>query len=401
MFRFFHFVVFIFLAQGVFAQFPAFKWVSCYLTNPFDVSLEERFPGNNFIEKQDSIYYVQVGGYISEGCNQTPIVSKTLLNKKSKGKNLMVCYNETKEDVFACWFSGRDIMFQCLISGGGGWLPEENFLIGTNIGSEYKMDNMSFRNLPFIICDKSKGEFKGRIYVCYTDTKYSTEDKDVFLIYSDDKGETWTEPILVTYRPNHKAQFAVQMAIDPCGVLYLLYYDKQNSVDGELTDLTLAVSKNGGLKFDYYKVNEKSFRLSDDDIPPYLLNIYCINNHNPSEFFWRQDNNCYYVRLDDSSYAANNKALTVLENFIQIPKTVSFSEKISLPIELQDTTTITAVITKPLDPYFERVVFTGKKFKKGKHEIVLNTKQLGLEKGNYTLFLYYKAHNKFVWVVEE
>jgi hypothetical protein len=43
------------------------------------------------------------------------------------------------------------------------------------------------------------------------------------------------------------------------GHLYILYYDQKNYLEEGVTDVYLAVSRNGTQKFDYYKVNEVSF----------------------------------------------------------------------------------------------------------------------------------------------
>jgi len=399
MFRFVYVLVFIFLVQAGFAQFPIhrkecgtveyriFAPASPQNNSPqYSSYLDSNEVEHYVAERNDTVYYCAI-----ENGEYSRIVQLSEL----KGKNPAFWVNENGE-FFACWINPLGLVFQRSTDYGKTWLPEEKFLAALYSGSEYKVDSVVFKNNPLMWGQgehlHSRNEFKNRIYVCWTDAKYSLEDKDIFLMYSDDKGEHWTEPILVTYGANHKAQFSPRVTErSSTGNLYLLYYDKQNYVKGKLTDITLAVSENGGLKFDYYRVNEKSFLLSENSFLSILGSLEDLPAIN-----WNQKNECFNITLYEGIEREykDNYAL-------QVPKSISFSKKIILPIALQDTTTITAVITKPLDPYFEKVVFTGKKFGKGKNEIMLDTKKLSLEKGNYTLFLYYNSHNKFVWIVDE
>jgi len=331
--------------------------------------------------------------------------NKAIRLSKTKAANPTFCIDSN--NIYACWFSGRDIMFQRSTDGGRTFLPEEKLLISTKLGSEYTVDSIAFKNRPILLCGFGEdlyangeltGKFRHRIYLCWTDAKYSPQDMDVFLMYSDDQGQNWTEPILVSYYPNHKAQFDADLAIDYRGFLYLHYFDKKNYPDGRSTDVTLAVSKNGGLKFDYYKINnEEPFQLAPE-------HVHYINYKLELDAYTYDRYHSYHYSADlnnDSIYAACDREFMAAQNFLQLPKTVPFSRKIAIPIELQDATTITAVITKPLDPYFEKRVFTEKKFPKGKSKFVLNKKELGLKKGNYTLFLYYNYTSKFAWIIDQ
>lgn len=398
MFRFFHFIAFVFLVQEVFAQnLQPDEKISNYISSCWNLNSSREIEPV-VIEKHDTIFY-----YSSRKKSEEQI-DKIKLDFSIVQQN-PVFYEDNNGNLYACWINGLDLMFKRSTNGGTSW-SKSKLLIKTNEGMESIVGEHSYivNNEPSIVCDTSNGEFKNRIYISWTDAKYSKysepensqyEDKDVFLIYSDDQGETWTEPILVTYRPNHKAQFGASMALDQkTGFLYLAYYDEQNYANEKLTDIILAVSKNGGLKFDYFKVN----KLRVGYYSP--LKIHMHNYATWVDFMY--NDNYQRVELNDSAYAKYKRNSIAEEIFLQIPKKmVSFSKKIRVPIQLQDTTKITAVITKPLDPYFEKLVFKEKNFKKGKNKIKLNTKQLGLEKGNYTLFLYYNGHNKFVWIVTD
>ena len=76
-------------------------------------------------------------------------------------------------------------------------------------------------------CNAASADYPGRIYACWDDEKFNPGNSDIFLAYTDDNGDTWTEPILVTYRPNHKTQVMPQVATDKKGYVYIIYYDGQ------------------------------------------------------------------------------------------------------------------------------------------------------------------------------
>jgi len=82
-------------------------------------------------------------------------------------------------------------------------------------------------------------------------------------------------------------------------------------------------------------------------------------------------------------------------------KTITFSEKMSFIFSSLVGTKVTAVITKPLLAGFEKIVVKDLVVKKGNNQLLIDTKKLGLQKGNYILTLYYNGKNDFAWITEE
>lgn len=242
-------------------------------------------------------------------------------------------------------------------------------------------------------CNGAGADYPGRIYACWDDEKFNAGNSDIFLAYSDDNGDTWTEPILVSYRPNHKTQLMPQLVTDKNGYVYIIYYDRQNSADNKLTDVYLAISKNGGLKFEYYRVNSKAFKLTGRKMAMLL-------DTEPVTVLWTEKKSeIYSVVIRDSILEAYNARQADRE--IQMARSFAFSDTINVNFTLKHTGRVSAIITKPLEPGFEKWIIRNKKFRQGRHTLVIKTRPAGLKKGNYTLTLYYDHRNTYSWVIDE
>jgi hypothetical protein len=252
------------------------------------------------------------------------------------------------------------------------------------------------RRFMNIACDTSQSPYRGRIYICWSDEKNGADNQDVFLTYSEDGGNNWTEPVLVTYRPNHKPQSDPAIFVDDLGRVYLSYFDAQNFLHNG-NDLYLARSTNGGLLFTYYQL---------DHLPPKteLINLGFSNSNRLPELHWG-------LRLKNKSLLEYSAAISdslldklLLENAhspISHQKTVAFADKIEFPFTISEAQRVDAAITRPLEPGFEKIVLRNKKFKRGGHRLLIDTKKLGLEKGNYILTLYCKGKNSYAWILAE
>lgn len=113
---------------------------------------------------------------------------------------------------------------------------------------------------PITKADISGGPYRGRVHVCWSDQRNG--DTDVFLIYSDDDGATWSPRIRVNDDTvgNGRDQFFPWMDVDPAsGLVNIVFYDRREHPDNLTTDVYLAVSDDGGESFLNEKISVESF----------------------------------------------------------------------------------------------------------------------------------------------
>lgn len=146
-------------------------------------------------------------------------------------------------------------------------------------------------DFPRIAVDNTKGKFKDRIYIVYQDSRianggpmpapigpedeeaaalldiepqdFGHPDTDIFLRFSDDGGNTWSDPILVAGAGDGKIQFWPVVSVQPDGTVDVTWYESEEpegttflgGLDGapgpgtSLVDVFYAGSVNGGRTF--------------------------------------------------------------------------------------------------------------------------------------------------------
>lgn len=117
---------------------------------------------------------------------------------------------------------------------------------------------------PVLACDNSKGPNRGRLYVSWSDQRNGTDDTDVWLIYSDDKGKSWSSPVRVNNDAAGRHQFFSSMDVDAeTGFLYWVFYDRRNYSDN-MTDVYLAWSEDGGKTIYNQRISDSPFTPNSD-----------------------------------------------------------------------------------------------------------------------------------------
>ena len=101
----------------------------------------------------------------------------------------------------------------------------------------------------------------GRLYFAWPD--YRTGQNHVYLVHSDDGGNTWSAPQAVTgtsQRATKSAQWQPWMAVGPQGFVYVGYYDRQygNCEQTGCNDITLATSHDNGKTFKHKRITTYS-----------------------------------------------------------------------------------------------------------------------------------------------
>lgn len=163
-------------------------------------------------------------------------------------------------EIYIAWSYDNNIYFDRSEDGGLTWLDTDILISDQPGGWSYEIPGlMRCNGLPFTSVDRSKGPFSGRIYVNWTDQRNGSNDTDVWISYSDDKGDTWSAPRRVNDDGPGKHQFLSAMEVDANnGFIYIVFYDRRAYSDNS-TDVYLAWSENGGKDFSNVKINRESF----------------------------------------------------------------------------------------------------------------------------------------------
>jgi hypothetical protein len=165
-------------------------------------------------------------------------------------------------EIYVVWMGPDGMVFNKSLDNGITWLPHETSVITIPGGWDYNISGLQRCNgLPQTICDLSNGPNRGTIYVNWTDQRNGTTDTDVWLIKSDDGGDTWSSPIRVNTDLPGSQQFLSWMDIDETnGNLYCVFYDRRNyPSSSQKTDVYLARSVDGGNTFSDFKINQNFF----------------------------------------------------------------------------------------------------------------------------------------------
>lgn len=96
------------------------------------------------------------------------------------------------------------------------------FFVGNLPPTEFRAFTM-----PILGIDRSGGEADGRLYVAWS---AQTEERgtDVFLVWSDDSGASWTEPLVVNDDRGPSDQLMPWLAVGPEGDVHVAFYDRRD-----------------------------------------------------------------------------------------------------------------------------------------------------------------------------
>jgi hypothetical protein len=107
--------------------------------------------------------------------------------------------------------------------------------------------------VPHLAIDKSNTAFHDRMYITWEDTR--TGRAEVYLVYSSDRGKTWSEPVHVSDDrtapgPNREPwQTMTHIAVSPDGIVGVVWYDRRADSTGASFIPRMAVSFDGGETF--------------------------------------------------------------------------------------------------------------------------------------------------------
>jgi len=181
-------------------------------------------------------------------------------------------------EIYVSWAGPEGIVFDRSLDQGETWLDEDIFVTDFPGGWAYDIPGIQRCNgLPITVCDLSGGENHGNIYINWTDQRNGISDTDVWMVCSEDGGDTWTEPVRVNDDPAGKHQFFTWMSVDQTtGYLWFVWYDRRD-YDDTNTDVYMAVSMDGGDSFINFEVSEEPFVPSSG---VFFGDYNCVTSHN-------------------------------------------------------------------------------------------------------------------------
>ena len=162
-------------------------------------------------------------------------------------------------EIYVSWAFDNQLFFSKSKNGGVNW-TDEKIIADQPEGWDFDVPGLGRANgLPITATDLSACDFKGSIYVNWSDQRNGINNTDVWLIYSRDHGESWSEPMRVNADATKTHQFFNWMTVDQeTGYVYVVFYDRSRYSDNK-TDVVLAVSKDGGKTFTNETISESPF----------------------------------------------------------------------------------------------------------------------------------------------
>lgn len=197
---------------------------------------------------------------------------------------------DTKGRIFVTWANRGKIYLDRSYDGGRVWLTNDIVVCEQVNGWEHKVPGIMRTNgFPIIQIDNSKSRYNGRLYIVWSDQRKGDNNTDVWIKYSSNGGDFWSEPRRVNQDNTVSHQFFPWMCVDQVtGSLYVLYYDRRN-YDDLRTDVYLAASNNGGQSFREWKITDSPFIPDEKKFFGDYTNI-AAHNGNIAAAWTRMDN---------------------------------------------------------------------------------------------------------------
>jgi len=169
--------------------------------------------------------------------------------------------------IYDSWPSDEKALgFARSLNGGQSWEPAKRIFDDIKgIRTRGVSKQMRVNSFPSMAVDISNGPDRGSIYVVWANVGIPGLNEgtgvDIYLMKSTDKGETWSEPAKINQDlPGlGKQHYFPWITCDPeNGNLAVVFYDDRNVPD-DMCETWVAVSKNGGLSWQDFRVSDVAF----------------------------------------------------------------------------------------------------------------------------------------------
>ncbi|WP_340065211.1 sialidase family protein [Ascidiimonas aurantiaca] len=153
-------------------------------------------------------------------------------------------------DIYVAWSYDEKIYFDKSTDEGKTWLQHDIVAADQPGGWSLSIPGLGRSNgMPITCVDNSNSAHRGTIYINWTDQRNGSDNTDVFITSSKDGGRTWSPAFKVNTDDTRTHQFLSWMSVDAkTGFVYIVYYDRSRQNDNA-TEVSLAVSYDGGKSF--------------------------------------------------------------------------------------------------------------------------------------------------------
>ena len=166
----------------------------------------------------------------------------------------------TDGKIYVAWANRGNIYFDRSYDDGNTWLRSDLLIAKQEGGWALEIPGLKKSNgLPVLAMDNSAANFHGTLYLVWADQRNGTDDTDIWLIRSTNRGDYWGKPVRLNKDESHTHQFLPWITVDPTnGHVYVVYYDRRSYEDNQ-TDVYLSYSFDGGNSFKEVKISETPF----------------------------------------------------------------------------------------------------------------------------------------------
>lgn len=209
---------------------------------------------------------------VDGGATFTPI---TRITKRGGGGVVNAPAFGPAGEVYLSWprSGGRiSIEFVRSVDGGTTWLTSPVTITSFRGGTSNLTGGIDTYYFSATAVDLSGGPHRGRVYVTWMDPHLG--NNDVFLAYSDNRGDTWSAPVRVNDdAPGNGAdQFLPWVNVDDAGAVHVSFLDRRNDPANLRYAMYVGTSTNGGASFG------PNVKVSDGDYPP--SSLYFVGDYN-------------------------------------------------------------------------------------------------------------------------
>ena len=301
-------------------------------------------------------------------------------------------------EVYVSWSGPEGIVFDRSLDGGQTWLNED-IPVDPHIGGwDINIPGIMRSNgMPVTVCDLSPSPHNGTIYINFADQRNGSDDTDIWLTKSTDQGNSWSEPVRVNDDPPGKHQFFTWMTIDQTnGYLYFVFYDRRAYNDNQ-TDVYLAWSGDGGETFTNVKISESPFVPTQNIFFGDYNNISAHNNM-VRPIWTRMDDGVrsIYTAIVDMTVGMEPQAsipFSITQNYPN-----PFNSSTIISYKIQEAGQVSLIVYDQMGRMVAQL-FNQKWHDRGKYEFVFQNESYQLKTGVYAYELQagsYSTHRKMV-----